>query len=52
MRNESDTTTGSADDCSTKEAQVEEAIAALRAHRTGMKLGGLDWKELRDGGRR
>lgn len=36
----------------TEEAQVEETIAALRAHRAGMKLGGLDWKELRDGGRR
>lgn len=36
----------------TEEKRVEEAIAALRAHRAGMKLGGLDWKELRDGGRR
>lgn len=32
--------------------RVESAIAALRTHRTGMTLGGLDWKELRDAGRR
>ena len=32
--------------------RVESTIAALRTHRTGMRLGGLDWKELRDAGRR
>ena len=31
--------------------RVESAIAGLRTHRAGMRLGGLDWKELRDAGR-
>jgi prevent-host-death family protein len=33
-------------------AQVDEAIARLKAMRTGSSLGGLDWKALRDEGRR
>lgn len=32
--------------------KVQEVIAALRARRAGMTLGGLGWKELRDAGRR
>lgn len=32
--------------------EVQEVIAALRAHRAGMTLGGLGRKELRDAGRR
>ena len=31
--------------------RVESAIAGLRTHRAGMRLGGLNWKELRDAGR-
>ena len=30
----------------------EEAVAALREARKGLNLGGLDWKALRDEGRR
>ena len=33
-------------------AAAESAIEELRALRTGLKLGNLDWKELRDEGRR
>ena len=33
-------------------AETESAINELRALRAGMKLRGLDWKELRDEGRR
>ena len=33
-------------------ATTESAINELRALRVGMKLRGLDWKELRDEGRR
>ena len=33
-------------------ARTESVIEELRALRTGMKLDGLDWKELRDKGRR
>ena len=33
-------------------ARTESAIEELRALRAGVKLGGLDWKELRDEGRR
>ena len=33
-------------------AKTESAINELRALRAGMKLRGLDWKELRDEGRR
>ena len=33
-------------------AKTESAINELRALRAGMKLRGLDWKELRDRGRR
>ena len=32
-------------------AKTESAIKELRALRAGMKLRGLDWKELRDEGR-
>ena len=35
-----------------EEAQVEQAIAALKSFRQGATLGGLSWKELRDEGRR
>ena len=38
-----------------KKAEQEDAQAVvdeLRALRAGMKLGGLDWKQLRDEGRR
>lgn len=31
---------------------VADTIAALRQLRAGMTLGGLDWRELRDTGRR
>ena len=31
---------------------VRSAIAEWRVRRADMKLGGLDWKELRDGARR
>ncbi len=33
-------------------AGAESAIKELRALRAGLKLGNLDWKELRDEGRR
>ncbi|MCP5365595.1 MAG: type II toxin-antitoxin system Phd/YefM family antitoxin [Hyphomicrobiales bacterium] len=33
-------------------AQLDETIAKLKAARAGVTLGGLDWKELRDQGRR
>jgi prevent-host-death family protein len=33
-------------------ARVDEAIARLKAARAGITLGGVDWKELRDAGRR
>jgi prevent-host-death family protein len=33
-------------------AHIDEAIARLKAARTGITLGGVDWKELRDTGRR
>lgn len=33
-------------------AQVDDAIAKLKALRRGTTLGGLSWKELRDEGRR
>ena len=33
-------------------AKIESVIERLRAIRTGRKLGGLDWKKLRDEGRR
>ena len=33
-------------------AKIESDIKELRALRAGMKLRGLDWKELRDEGRR
>ena len=32
--------------------RVTEAIAALREQRKGLSLEGLDWRELRDAGRR
>lgn len=32
--------------------RVDRAIAALKAARAGKTLGGLDWKALRDEGRR
>lgn len=35
-----------------KRAKIESVIERLRAIRTGRKLGGLDWKKLRDEGRR
>jgi prevent-host-death family protein len=31
---------------------IDAAIARLKAARAGVTLGGLDWKELRDAGRR
>lgn len=33
-------------------ARVSEAIRALQKQREGMRLAGLDWRELRDSGRR
>ena len=33
-------------------ARVDETIARLKAARAGVTLGGLDWKDLRDAGRR
>jgi prevent-host-death family protein len=33
-------------------AQVDRAITRLKALRAGCTLGGLDWKDLRDEGRR
>lgn len=33
-------------------ADVAEAVRELRALDDGLRLGGLDWKELRDEGRR
>lgn len=33
-------------------ADVAEAVRELRALDEGLRLGGLDWKELRDEGRR
>ncbi|MDE2882534.1 MAG: type II toxin-antitoxin system prevent-host-death family antitoxin [Gemmatimonadota bacterium] len=33
-------------------ADVAEAVRELRALDDGLRLGGLDWKELRDKGRR
>jgi len=33
-------------------ARVDETIARLKAARAGVTLGGLDWKQLRDEGRR
>lgn len=33
-------------------ARVDETIARLKAARVGITLGGLDWKVLRDEGRR
>lgn len=38
--------------CKAKEARVAEAIDALLEQRQGLKLAGLDWRELRDSGRR
>ena len=35
-----------------KRTAIERAIEELRAHRANMTLRGLDWKELRDEGRR
>lgn len=32
--------------------RLQDAIAAWRTRRAGMTLGGADWKELRDAGRR
>ena len=32
--------------------EVEDAIKTIRRIRSGVTLGGLDWKELRDEGRR
>ena len=32
--------------------RVRDAIAAWRTRRAGLTLGGADWKELRDAGRR
>ena len=32
--------------------RIETAIQELRALRSGLKLGGLSWKDLRDAGRR
>lgn len=34
------------------EVDVSEAIAALLEQRKGLRLAGLDWRELRDAGRR
>ena len=33
-------------------ARIQSVIAELRALRAGIKLDGLDWRELRDEGRR
>ena len=33
-------------------ARTEDVIEELRALRSGLNLGGLDWRELRDEGRR
>lgn len=33
-------------------ARADDAIARLKALRSGTSLGGIDWKELRDEGRR
>ena len=33
-------------------ARIDEAIARLKAARSGVTLGGVGWKELRDTGRR
>ena len=33
-------------------ARIDETIARLKAARAGVTLGGLDWKALRDEGRR
>jgi prevent-host-death family protein len=33
-------------------ARIDAAIAGLKAARAGVTLGGLDWKDLRDEGRR
>ena len=33
-------------------AHIDETIAKLKAARTGVTLGGLNWKALRDEGRR
>ena len=33
-------------------ARIDEAIARLKAARAGVTLGGLNWKDLRDEGRR
>ena len=38
--------------CQAKRAGTQSVIDELRALRAGMKLDGLDWKELRDKGRR
>lgn len=38
--------------CKAKEARVAEAADALREQREGLRLAGLDWRELRDSGRR
>ena len=35
-----------------REAQAEEALKRLKELRKGVRLDGLDWKELRDAGRR
>lgn len=35
-----------------KRTAIEKTIEELRAHRADMTLRGLDWKELRDKGRR
>ena len=35
-----------------REAQAEEALRRLKELRKGVRLDGLDWKELRDAGRR
>ena len=36
----------------TQRTRTESVIEELRALRVGMKLNGLDWKDLRDEGRR
>ena len=33
-------------------ARIDAAIAGLKSARAGVTLGGLDWKDLRDEGRR
>jgi len=33
-------------------ARIDDAIARLKTARSGITLGGVDWKELRDAGRR